>query len=174
MATIAATEAKRRFGQVFEQAKKELAVLQNYGRNSAVLPDIEEYERRRFEDAHWIRRAEEAVQEGLIGSEETIRLPTEGLKEAEETLAGERGRPSVSQFVSGLEPERYEQVVRRFFEWAENPRPKNSIKMEGSPFYGIAQGEYRIVDDFDSEKIRPGSSGSSDDEVCWQAGRKKS
>jgi antitoxin Phd len=84
MTQVSATEVKQRFGQVMEEVKRGPVIVQTHGRNSAVILDIEEYERlRRFEDAYWIARAEEAEREGFVGTEETLRVLTEKLREAE-------------------------------------------------------------------------------------------
>jgi prevent-host-death family protein len=84
MTQISATEVKQRFGQVMEEAKRGPVIVQTHGRDSAVILDIEEYERlRRFEDAYWVARAEEAAQEGFLGAEETARFLAEKLQESE-------------------------------------------------------------------------------------------
>jgi prevent-host-death family protein len=73
MTTVNATEAKNRFGQIIEQARKEPVVVQSHGRDAVVILDHAEFARlRRLEDAYWVARAEEAIQNGFLSPEETV------------------------------------------------------------------------------------------------------
>jgi prevent-host-death family protein len=84
MKTITATEAKSRFGQIMDQARKEPVVVQSHGRNVAVLLDYDEYKRlEALEDAYWVARAEEAEKSGFVGTDETARWLGSRMKDVE-------------------------------------------------------------------------------------------
>jgi mRNA interferase RelE/StbE len=81
---------------------------------------------------------------------------------------------SALRFISGLDAKQYKQVVQRIFALADDSRPHDSIKMEGSPYFRVTQGEYRIVYDFDEETVRILVIGKrNDDEVYKRASRLK-
>ena len=73
MVTINATEAKNRFGEVVEQARKNPVLVTSHGRSTVVILDHEEYERLlQTENAYWIRKADEAAQGGYLSPAETM------------------------------------------------------------------------------------------------------
>lgn len=73
--TVAAKEAKQRFGQLLDNAQREPVRIERRGRLVAVVVSAAEFERLELlDDAHWARRAIEAQQEGSIGVEEGEKL----------------------------------------------------------------------------------------------------
>lgn len=75
MKKISATEAKTHLGQHLEAVHAGPVFIEKKDRPVAVLLSMEEYERlRRFEDAYWTARAEEAEKSGWLGVEESMRL----------------------------------------------------------------------------------------------------
>ena len=73
--TVAAKEAKQSFGQLLDDAQREPVRIERHGRPVAVVVSAAEFERlEQLEDAHWGRRAMEALQEGSIGVEEGEKL----------------------------------------------------------------------------------------------------
>jgi prevent-host-death family protein len=72
MKTLAAKEAKNRFGQLLDMAQAEPVTIEKKGRVVAVMLSREEYERlQALEDAYWLARAEEAAQEGFLSPAES-------------------------------------------------------------------------------------------------------
>ncbi len=72
--TMNATEAKNKFGELLDFAKTRPMKIEKNGRPVAVVISAEEYERlESIEDAWWGRQAEEALQGGTIGQEESER-----------------------------------------------------------------------------------------------------
>ena len=70
--TVPAAVAKQSFGRLLDDAQREPVVIERNGRPVAVVLSVAEYELfERLEDAHWGKRAEEAVKEGLASPEET-------------------------------------------------------------------------------------------------------
>lgn len=81
MITVTSTEAKRRFGEILDRARREPVRVQSHGRDVAVILDHEEYDRlRRREDAYWLARAEEGRQSGFLSAEETRAFLEEKLR----------------------------------------------------------------------------------------------
>ncbi len=75
MKTLAAKEAKNRFGQLLDAAQAEPVTIEKKGRAVAVMLSHEEYERlRAFENAYWAARADQAAKEGFLGAEESEAL----------------------------------------------------------------------------------------------------
>jgi antitoxin Phd len=70
--TVSAAEAKQSFGRLLDDAQRDPVRIVRNGRPVAVVLSVAEYELfERLEDAHWGKRAEEAVKEGLASPEET-------------------------------------------------------------------------------------------------------
>jgi prevent-host-death family protein len=70
--TVAAAEAKQSFGKLLDDAQHEPVRIERNGRPVAVLLSMAEYELfEKLEDAHWGKRAQEAMKEGLASPEET-------------------------------------------------------------------------------------------------------
>ena len=77
------------------------------------------------------------------------------------------------KFLAHLDAKPFRQVVRRGFSLATDTTPPDSIKMEGSNFHRVDQGEYRIVYSFDSDTVYVIVIGKrSDDEVYAKLKRK--
>jgi len=73
MATLSATDFKRRMGEYLEQAQHEPVTVTKEGRKYAVVISQKEFERfQRLEDRYWGRLAEEAEEEGYLTPEETM------------------------------------------------------------------------------------------------------
>ena len=73
--TVPAAEAKQSFGRLLDDAQREPVVIERNGRPVAVVLSVAEYELfERLEDAHWGKRAEEALKEGSLGPEESERF----------------------------------------------------------------------------------------------------
>ena len=78
MRTMAAREAKDKFGALLDAARREPVTIARNGRPVVVVLSIEDYEQlEALEDACWAERAAAAEREGLIGAEEGERLPSE-------------------------------------------------------------------------------------------------
>ncbi|MGH6899398.1 MAG: type II toxin-antitoxin system Phd/YefM family antitoxin [Geminicoccaceae bacterium] len=78
MRTMAAKEAKDKFGALLDAARREPVTIARKGRPVVVVLSIEDYERlEALEDAYWAERAAAAEQEGLIGAEEGEKLLSE-------------------------------------------------------------------------------------------------
>lgn len=75
MKTVAAKEAKEKFGQLLDTAQREPVTIEKRGRAVAVVLSIADYERlEAIEDAWWGERASKAEAEGSLGPEESERL----------------------------------------------------------------------------------------------------
>lgn len=75
MITETATQAKIRFGQMLEKSQHEPVLIEKSGRNYAVILSFEDYQRLAgFENMYWSKMANEAVQEGFLGEDESARL----------------------------------------------------------------------------------------------------
>jgi antitoxin Phd len=82
--TMPAKAAKQAFGQLLDDAQREPVLIERNGRPVAVVLSVAEYELfQRLEDAHWGKRAEEAVKEGLASPEETAEALRSILNEAD-------------------------------------------------------------------------------------------
>ena len=75
MKTLGASEAKNRFGELLDLARREPIQITKKGRNVAVVLSIEEFERlSELEDELLAFKAEKAQQEGFIGMSESEAL----------------------------------------------------------------------------------------------------
>ena len=75
MKTLGASEAKNRFGELLDLARREPIQITKKGRNVAVVLSIEEFERlSELEDQLLAIKAEKAQQEGFIGMSESEAL----------------------------------------------------------------------------------------------------
>jgi antitoxin Phd len=82
--TVAAAEAKQSFGRLLDDAQREPILIERNGRPVAVVLSVAEYELfERLEDAHWGKRVEEAMKEGLASPEETEAVLRSILHEAD-------------------------------------------------------------------------------------------
>ena len=82
MKTLGASEAKNRFGELLDLARREPIQIAKKGRKVAVVISIEEFERLlELEDKLLAIQAEKAKQEGFIGMSESEAL-LEGLLNA--------------------------------------------------------------------------------------------
>ena len=69
MKTLGASEAKNRFGELLDVARREPVQITKKGRNVAVVLSIEEFERLSdLEDELLAFKAEKAQQEGFLGT----------------------------------------------------------------------------------------------------------
>ncbi len=75
MKTLGASEAKNRFGELLDLARREPVQIAKKGRNIAVVLSIEEFERLSDLEAELLAiKAEKARQEGFIGISESEAL----------------------------------------------------------------------------------------------------
>ena len=75
MKTLGASEAKNRFGELLDVARREPVQITKKGRNVAVVLSIEEFERLSdLEDELLAFKAEKAQQEGFLGTTESEAL----------------------------------------------------------------------------------------------------
>lgn len=75
MKTLGASEAKNRFGELLDLARREPVQIAKKGRNVAVVLSIEEFERLSDLEAELLAiKAEKARQEGFIGMSESEAL----------------------------------------------------------------------------------------------------
>ena len=75
MKTLGASEAKNRFGELLDVARREPVQITKKGRNVAVVLSIEEFERLSdLEDELLAFKAEKAQQEGFLGATESEAL----------------------------------------------------------------------------------------------------
>ena len=75
MKTLGASEAKNRFGELLDLARREPIQITKKGRNVAVVLSIEEFERlSELEDELLAIKADKAQQEGFIGMSESEAL----------------------------------------------------------------------------------------------------
>ncbi|MCE2663126.1 MAG: type II toxin-antitoxin system Phd/YefM family antitoxin [Microcystis sp. M53603_WE2] len=78
MKTLGASEAKNRFGELLDLARREPVQIAKKGRNVAVVLSIEEFERfSELENQLLALQAEKAHQEGFIGTTESEALLSE-------------------------------------------------------------------------------------------------
>jgi prevent-host-death family protein len=78
MKTLGASEAKNRFGEMLDFARREPVQIAKKGRNVAVVLSIEEFERfSELENELLALKAENAHQEGFIGTVESEALLSE-------------------------------------------------------------------------------------------------
>ncbi|WP_424097345.1 type II toxin-antitoxin system Phd/YefM family antitoxin [Moorena producens] len=75
MKTLGASEAKNRFGELLDLARREPVQITKKGRNVAVVISIEEFERLlELEEELIAIKAKQAQQEGFIGLSESEQL----------------------------------------------------------------------------------------------------
>ncbi len=75
MKTLGASQAKNRFGELLDLARREPVQIAKKGRNVAVVLSIEEFERLSDLEAELLAiKAEKARQEGFIGISESEAL----------------------------------------------------------------------------------------------------
>ncbi|EGJ33785.1 MULTISPECIES: type II toxin-antitoxin system prevent-host-death family antitoxin [Moorena] len=75
MKTLGASEAKNRFGELLDLARREPVKITKKGRNVAVVISIEEFERfLELEEELIAIKAKQAQQEGFIGLSESEEL----------------------------------------------------------------------------------------------------
>ncbi|NEN97123.1 MAG: type II toxin-antitoxin system prevent-host-death family antitoxin [Moorea sp. SIO1F2] len=75
MKNLGASEAKNRFGELLDLARREPVKITKKGRNVAVVISIEEFERfLELEDELIAIKAKQAQQEGFIGLSESEQL----------------------------------------------------------------------------------------------------
>ena len=78
MKTLGASEAKNRFGELLDLARREPVQIAKKGRNVAIMMSIEEFERfLDLENQFLALKAEQARQEGFIGRIESEALLSE-------------------------------------------------------------------------------------------------
>ncbi len=78
MKTLGASEAKNRFGELLDLARREPVQIAKKGRSVAVMMSIEEFERfLDLENQFLALKADQARQEGLIGITESEALLSE-------------------------------------------------------------------------------------------------
>ncbi len=81
MLNVAATEVKQRLGQYLESALTEPVMIEKSGRPAVVMLSVAEYERlRALEDAWWGEQAQQAMESGFAGPDETLRQLRERLR----------------------------------------------------------------------------------------------
>lgn len=77
------------------------------------------------------------------------------------------------RFLDRLDAKQYRQVVRRILALIDDATPPDSIKLTGSEYRRVDQGEYRIVYSFDADTVYIVVVGKrNDDEVYAQTRRK--
>ena len=77
------------------------------------------------------------------------------------------------RFLDRLDAKQYRQVVRRILALIDDATPPDSIKMTGSEYGRVDQGESRIVYFLDADTVNVVVVGKrNDDEVYTKAGRK--
>ena len=75
MKTLGASDAKNRFGELLDLARREPIQISKKGRKVAVMLSVEEFERlSNLEEEIWALKAEKAKKEGLIGVSESEAL----------------------------------------------------------------------------------------------------
>ena len=78
MKTLGASEAKNRFGELLDLARREPVQIAKKGRSVAIMMSIEEFERfLDLENQFLALKAEQARQEGLVGITESEALLSE-------------------------------------------------------------------------------------------------
>ncbi len=77
------------------------------------------------------------------------------------------------KFLARLDGKQFKQVVRRIFALATDAVPTDSIKMKGSPYHRVDQGEYRIVYSFDEDTVTILVVGKRNDDEVYVKARQK-
>lgn len=78
--TFSAADAKNRFGELLDAARREPVVIKKHGRSVAVMLSSEEYRRlEALDDAWWGAQAQKAMKEPSIGEHATRKLLAEML-----------------------------------------------------------------------------------------------
>ena len=77
---FAATEAKQKFGEIMDAARKSPVIINKSGRPHVVMLSIETYNRpQEYEDQYWEAKADEGVRSGFLGPEATMKYLLEKL-----------------------------------------------------------------------------------------------
>jgi prevent-host-death family protein len=72
MKTLAAKEAKNRFGELLDTSRVGPVAIEKHGRRVAVMLSAEEYDRlEAMEHAYWTERAAKAEAKGYLGPKES-------------------------------------------------------------------------------------------------------
>ena len=78
MKKLAASQAKNKFGELLDLARREPVQIEKKGRKVAVVMSVEEYDRlTSLEDEYWAFRAKQAKAEGFMGTENSEDLLNE-------------------------------------------------------------------------------------------------
>lgn len=79
----------------------------------------------------------------------------------------------VQRFLDRLDAKQYRQVVRRILALTNDATPRDSIKMEGSQYHRVDQGEYRIVYFFEADTVYIVVVGKRNDDEVYAKVRQK-
>ena len=75
MFVLAAAEAKNNFGKMIDIVQREPVTIEKKGRAVAVVLSMEEYEKlESLENEFWANKANEAINQGFMGKEESSNL----------------------------------------------------------------------------------------------------
>jgi mRNA interferase RelE/StbE len=77
------------------------------------------------------------------------------------------------RFLDRLDAKQYRQVVRRILALIDDATPPDSIKMTGSEYRRVDQGEYRIVYFFDTDTVHIVVVGKRNDDEVYAKTRRK-
>ena len=78
-----------------------------------------------------------------------------------------------AKFLDQLDAKQFKQVARRVFALTSDVTPPDSIKLEGSKFRRVDQGEYRLVYDFDQDTVYVIVIGKRNDDQVYAKLRRK-
>jgi len=82
MQQVTATEMKTRFGLYLDTVLQHPIFIMKSGREKAVLLSYQRYEElQSIEDRFWAKQAEQAEQNGYLGSEKTMKFLTKGMSQ---------------------------------------------------------------------------------------------
>ncbi|WP_028987362.1 type II toxin-antitoxin system Phd/YefM family antitoxin [Thermicanus aegyptius] len=89
MKRLSATDLRRRFGEVIEDAKLEPVLIEKGGRPVVVVLSYEDYQRLQdLEDEWWGEQARKAAAEGFLSAEETEAWLKEKIHETDSEPSG--------------------------------------------------------------------------------------
>ncbi len=75
---ITSSEAKSRFGEVMQTARREPVTVLKSGKPAVAILDIAEYQRLlSIENDHWAALADKAKQSGMVGTNASLRQLTD-------------------------------------------------------------------------------------------------
>lgn len=77
------------------------------------------------------------------------------------------------RFLDRLDAKQYRQVVRRILALIDDATPPDSIKLTGSEYRRVDQGEYRIVYSFDADTVYIVVVGKRNDNEVYAQTRRK-